>query len=133
MATLDIAQNADARHHPKKLMREHPDGKPVTVHTNGRDTFQKKLCLSAVISLLLLVSCASPRTVSRTEFDRLKTQRNEPKVSQWYYVGSRDGFHYFHHDDLGHDEKDFRISETELLWRDTFPFTRRRKKWHRVI
>jgi hypothetical protein len=81
---------------------------------------------------LLLLGCTSPQTVTRAELEQLKTQRHEPKVSMWYYVGSKDGFHYFHHNDLGGDEKDFRILGTELSWEDTFPLTRHRKSWRRL-
>src|SRR5262245_47293238 len=81
------------------------------------------------VPLLALLGCANSQTVNRAQLERLQTQRHEPKVSVWYYVGSKDGYHYFHHDDLGHDEKDFRISEAELHWQDTFPLTRRRSHW----
>lgn len=82
-----------------------------------------------ILPLLLLLGCASPQTVSRAELDDLKRHWQEPKVSAWYYMGSRDGFHYFHHDDLGGGPKDFRISEAELAWADPFAFTRRRDHW----
>jgi len=85
--------------------------------------------LVCVLPLLFMLSCASSQTVSRAQLERLKTQRHEPKVSAWYYAGSKDGYHYFHHDDLGPDQKDFRISETELPWQDTFPVTWRRSHW----
>lgn len=85
--------------------------------------------VAAIIPVLVLLGCASSQTVSRVQFERLKTQRQEPKVSAWYYVGSKDAYHYFHHDDLGDDQKDFRISEAELPWQDTFPLTRRRSHW----
>jgi len=78
---------------------------------------------------LLVVGCAYPQTVTRADLETLKSRWHEPKVSMWYYVGSRDGFHYFHHDDLGEEEKDFRISQAELSWQVTFPLTRNREKW----
>ena len=89
-------------------------------------------CLAFILPLLLLLGCASPQTVSRADLDRAKRQWREPKVSMWYYMGSRDGFHYFHHDDLGSDQKDFRISEAEFSWPDTFPLTRHRTEWRRL-
>jgi len=33
---------------------------------------------------LLLVGCAQPKTLTRTELDQLKPHRHEPKVSMWY-------------------------------------------------
>src|SRR4051812_49925142 len=86
-------------------------------------------CLVLVsLALVPWLGCTSPQSVSRTQFDHLKTERHEPKVSAWYYVGSKDRFHHFHHDDLGDDQKNFRISETELLWRGAFSLTRRPEK-----
>src|SRR5262245_2778401 len=86
----------------------------------------------APILLLLLVGCASPQTVSRAELERLKARWQEPKVSTWYYVGSKDGYHYFHHYDLGRNSKHFRISSAELSWPDPFPLTQRRSDWRRL-
>jgi hypothetical protein len=48
---------------------------------------------------LLLLGCAQPKTVNRAELEGLKLHRQEQKVSMWYYTGSKDGYHYFHHDD----------------------------------
>lgn len=90
------------------------------------------LGLVVMLPLLLLFGCARPQTVSRAELDRARSQWHEPKVSMWYYMGSRGGFHHFHHDDLGSDQKDFRISEAEVPWSDTFPLTRHRSRWRRL-
>ena|SRR6266849_792962 len=84
--------------------------------------------LVAILPLLLL-GCATPQTVNRAELERFKAHRQEPKVSMWYYVGSKDGFHYFRHYDLGSEKKYFRISDAELSWEATFPLTRHRKDW----
>jgi Na+-transporting NADH:ubiquinone oxidoreductase subunit NqrF len=81
---------------------------------------------------LLLVGCAQPKTLTRTELDQLKSQRQEPKVSMWYYRGSKEGYLYFHHDDLGADQEDFRVAETELAWTNTFPMTHDRNKWRQL-
>jgi hypothetical protein len=78
---------------------------------------------------LLLLGCARPQTINRAELEQLKAHWHEPKVSMWYYVGSKDGYDYFHHDDLGSEKKDFRISDTELSWTNTFPLTGDRKSW----
>src|SRR5258706_8515456 len=84
--------------------------------------------LSSILPLLLL-GCAHPQTVTRPDMDQLKARWHEPKVSLWYYTGSKDGYHYFHHDDLGHDKKDFRIAATELSWTNAFPLTSHRNSW----
>jgi hypothetical protein len=82
----------------------------------------------AVLPLLLL-GCATPQTVDRAELERLKAHWHEPKVGMWYYVGSKAGFHYFRHYDLGSEKRYFRISDAELSWGDTFPLTRHRQEW----
>jgi hypothetical protein len=84
------------------------------------------------LSVLLVQGCTHPQMISLTELESLKCRWHEPKVSMWYYVGTRDGFHHFHHHDLGRDEQDFRISQAELSWQPTFPVTRDREKWRRL-
>lgn len=80
------------------------------------------------LCLVVLAGCAGVTTVNRAELDQLKAHWREPKVSLWYYMGSRDGYHYFHHSDLGGD-KTYRISDKELAWQGTAPFTENQKKW----
>jgi hypothetical protein len=77
---------------------------------------------------LIFPGCSVTRTVNRSELEQAKTVWKEPKVSLWYYRGSKDGYHYFQHRDLD-GEKNFRISESELDWPNTFPLTRDRKEW----
>jgi hypothetical protein len=85
-------------------------------------------CLVGLAALLVL-GCTHPKVVGLAELESLKCRWHEPKVSMWYYAGTREGFHHFYHYDLGKDEKSFRISQTELSWQPTFPLTRDRKKW----
>ncbi len=81
---------------------------------------------------LLLLGCVQPQVVTRAELDQLKTNRHEPKVSMWYYTGTKAGYHYFHHDDLGGDKKDFRIAASELSWTNTFQRTQNRNNWRQL-
>jgi hypothetical protein len=81
---------------------------------------------------LLIGGCAQPNIVTRNELGGLQSQRQEPKLSMWYYTGSRDGYHYFHHDDLGGAPKGVRIAEAELSWTNTFPLTHTRTKWRQL-
>lgn len=78
--------------------------------------------------LLLLTGCAKPTTVSPAPLDDLKQKWQEPKLSTWYYAGSKDGFHYFYHEDLP-EGKMYRVSETELSWPDSFSYTGDRGNW----
>lgn len=82
-----------------------------------------------LFSLVLILSgCSLTQTVSRSELEEEKSVWREPKVSLWYYKGSKDGYHYFHHTDLG-KERNYRISDKELEWANTFPFTNDRRNW----
>ena len=81
---------------------------------------------------LLIAGCAQPKTITRADLDGLKAHRQEPKVNMWYYTGSKDAYHYFHHDDLGDAPKDFRVAESELSWTNTFHMTHDRKKWRQL-
>lgn len=79
-----------------------------------------------------LADCTKPKTVTGAELERLKAKWYEPTTSTWHYVGSKDGFHWFRHDDSGAHPRGFRVSEAELPWQDTFPVTRERSSWRRL-
>lgn len=81
---------------------------------------------------LVIAGCAQLKTGSRTELEGLQAHRQEPKVSMWYYTGTKDGYNCFHHDDLGNAPKDFRVAVGELSWTNTFPMTHDRKKWRQL-
>ena len=87
-----------------------------------------------ILSVGLVMVCAGCKDVpimTGGELERLKAQWKEPKVSIWYYVGSKDGYHYFTHVDLG-ETKTYRISDDEQVaprMQDTFPLTSDEKAW----
>src|SRR5437868_8010842 len=99
-------------------------------------------CLSASVMLkgyfrlfvALCVAVAScgcndqVKTVTPKELDQLKLHYQEPKLSTWYYMGTKDGYHYFAHQDLPH-EKYYRVAEGALKWQSAAAFTTRRAKW----
>src|SRR3954449_2128128 len=97
----------------------------VRAWPRGSEFVMRKLIL---LLSVLVIGCVPPRTVTRSELEGMKAHRQELKVSMWYYTGTKHGYHYFHHDDLGDDPKDFRVAESELSWTNTFPKTHNRKK-----
>jgi hypothetical protein len=68
------------------------------------------------------------QTVTPKELDGLKLHYQEPKLSTWYYMGTKDGYHYFAHQDLP-QEQYYRVAEGALKWQSVAPFTTRRAKW----
>ncbi len=87
-------------------------------------------CILILFSLLLL-GCQHTSTVSRAEFESLRTHCREPKVSVWYYMGSKDGFNFFRHRDLD-GTRDYRVPEGEMKYPQTFPLTYNQRSW-RVV
>ena len=60
--------------------------------------------------------------------EKAKSEWKEPKVSIWYYVGTKSGYHHFLHQDLG-EKTIYRISDKELKTDLTFPLTKDRDAW----
>ena len=90
---------------------------------------KNKISILTISSLILILAgCVNPQTVTKTQLDKEKSEWNEPKVSIWYYIGSKDGFHYYLHRDLPEDQI-YRISESELRQENQFPITRSQRKW----
>lgn len=83
--------------------------------------------LTAAI-IVFCVGCTTAPIVTSGELDYLKTKWQEPKVSIWYYVGSKDSYHYFTHKDLG-GTKTYRISEAEQKMADPFFLTSDETSW----
>jgi hypothetical protein len=69
-----------------------------------------------LILLLLTTACWHPtmalQTITAKELNKIKCEWQEPKVSQWFYVGSEDGYHMFVHQDLPKD-KYYNVSMNE--------------------
>lgn len=90
----------------------------------------KRIIQTAAILVVsvLLSGCNKPQTVTKTELDKAKAEWQEPKISIWYYVGTKDASHHYLHRDLPGD-KLYRVSERELNQENPFPVTRDQKKW----
>ena len=90
----------------------------------------KQIIISSIIFCLcvLLVGCLTPQTVSNAELEKAKAEWQEPKVSVWYYIGSKYGYHYYLHRDLPGDQL-YRVSEKDLNQINQFTFTRNKAKW----
>jgi len=57
--------------------------------------------------LFLAAGCYSQKidvpVISAQELETIKCKWQEPKLSQWFYVGSENGYHMFVHRDLPED------------------------------
>jgi hypothetical protein len=82
----------------------------------------------AVLFVSVFTGCKDAQVITGEELGQLKTQWKEPKVSIWYYVGSKGGYHYFLHMDLG-IHKTYRISEKEQKIDDPFSLTADETSW----
>ena len=90
----------------------------------------KQIVLFPAILLVVLVvsGCDDAQTVSHAELEKAKSEWQEPKVSTWYYMGSKGGYHYFTLVDLP-EAKVYRIREIEMIRKSRFPLTRNQEKW----
>ena len=68
------------------------------------------------------------QTVAPIELEGLKLHYQEPKLSTWYYMGTKDGYHYFAHQDLPREQY-YRVAEASLRWQSPAPYTTDRVKW----
>jgi hypothetical protein len=89
------------------------------------------------IARLLLTLCAigvasgcapEAETITLTELHGESIHYRDPEISAWYYMGTKEGYHYFAHTDLPH-ERYYRVSEGELKWQSTAPLTSQRANW----
>ena len=95
----------------------------------------RKACLSWFAALCVAVAACGcndkVQTVTPKELEELKFHYQEPKLSTWYDMGTKDGYHYFAHQDLP-QEQYYRVAEASLKWRTAAPFTTYRAKWVRL-
>jgi hypothetical protein len=81
-------------------------------------TRRMKITIDAIICMMLLIitGCWQPKhdvqTITAKELNEIKCEWQEPKVSQWFYAGSEDGYHMFVHRDLPKD-KYYNVRMTE--------------------
>jgi hypothetical protein len=83
---------------------------------------------SQILVAIIVCGCHDAQTVSRAELEEAKSEWQEPKLSIWYYMGSKGGYNYFSHVDLP-ETKVYRIQEIELILKDRYPITSKRNKW----
>ena len=106
----------------------------VTQIVMFRKVMQRSIILPAILLLGLFVSgCNDVQTVSKAELERAKAEWQEPKLSMWYYMGSKGRYHYFAHVDLPRT-KIYRIRKIEMfrITKETFPLTRNQKDWQQM-
>ena len=80
----------------------------------------------------MAAGCWGPRietqVISSKELNILKCKWQEPKLSQWFYIGSEDGYHMFIHRDLPKD-KYYEIKITEITIEFPKIITSDESKW----
>jgi len=81
-----------------------------------------------MVFMALCTGCTDTPIVTRSELDQLKATWKEPKVSIWYYVGTKDGCNYFTHWDVD-GRKTYRISDNEQKMENPFTVTTDEKAW----
>lgn len=86
--------------------------------------------LFAVLLIFTYPGCKSAAIVSGNELMELTKHRQEPKVAAWYYMGTKDNFHFFAFYDLGfYGAKYFKTASDDLDITERFPYTSDRTKW----
>ena len=88
--------------------------------------------LMLLILLLTIPGCdwlsVEFQEITREELNQLKCELQEPKVSQWFYVGSEAGYHKFIHRDLPGD-KHYEIKISALTIDQPMAMTSNEAKW----
>ena len=89
--------------------------------------------IAVVFILLLTVSgCdwlyGDFEVVTLNEFNRIKCEWQDPKVSQWFYTGTEDDFHFLVHRELSGD-KHYKIKTSELTIDETTYVSSNEAKW----
>lgn len=87
----------------------------------------KKIYSIFLLSTIIL-GCQEIRTVTRTELENAKARWTEPKVSIWYYMGTKEDFDYFIHEDIDKTVI-YRIKSNEITLDGRFKFSTNRKNW----
>ena len=50
-------------------------------------------------------------------------------IAEWYYCGTKDGYHYFYNFQIAFGAATYRINENELRMKKKFPLTKDMDKW----
>jgi len=89
---------------------------------------KRLLTILTMLFVMVCAGCGGVPIVTAEKLEHLKAQWKEPKVSTWYYIGTRESYHYFRHWDLD-GTKTYRISEIEQKMENPFPLTSEHKSW----
>ena len=85
-----------------------------------------------LVMLFLAVGCYSQKidvpVISAQELEALKCTLQEPKLSQWFYIGSENGYHMFVHRDLPED-KFYNIAMSEYKIEDPIIISNDESQW----
>jgi hypothetical protein len=81
---------------------------------------------AVVLLVVFLTGCATPRTISKGEFDRLTARQG---MEHFYYIGSDATFHYFASSYFSERTRFHRYPKTDYQINSTFPKTKQESQW----
>jgi hypothetical protein len=77
--------------------------------------------------IFIFAGCTATVTVGdlclKTIDDLTKT------VAEWYYCGTKDGYHYFYNSQIGFGSDTYRVKKNDLKLIRTFPATKDKDRW----
>lgn len=85
--------------------------------------------VAGALSVVTLTGCA--KTLTQKEFtEKFSSNRIDSACTGRYYIGTANGFHYFHEEWADWiPDKDYRVAEGSLAIKDPFPLTSDRSRW----
>jgi hypothetical protein len=84
--------------------------------------------IGSVFILFVIAGCQHVQTVTKVELEKAQTHWQEPKVTAWYYMGTKEEFDYFIHIDLGKDTI-YRVTSSEIQIENPLSYSLKRKEW----
>ena len=91
-----------------------------------------KQTIVLILTIFVIASCLPNKEdvpiITFEELDKLRCEWQEPKISQWFYIGSENGYHWFIHRDLPED-KFYRVSISEYKIENPIIIMNDQSKW----
>jgi hypothetical protein len=87
-----------------------------------------KLISIIFFALLMLAGCRHTQTVTKSELETAQAHWQEPKVTRWYYMGTKEGCDYFIHIDLN-EETIYRVPSAEMKIENPMQYNSNWKGW----
>jgi hypothetical protein len=101
---------------------------PYNIYVGLKVKMKTKSFLIILNTFLIFAGCQHVQTVTKTELETAQAHWQEPKATVWYYMGSKEGYDYFIHIDIG-QETIYRIVSSEMNIEYPIPYSSKRSKW----